>query len=341
MNLTRIGCVCMAVLAVACPAQVEAAPEVWMCHRNAEHLVAEDAEWSFVQEHLDGIQFYIDRLNGYDEETLAKLAAMVAEHNLKVSVECGGTLDFGPMDETNGRWSAEHEMAKIAGFVDAGGRIDFLNLDGPIRRLMYSTDHREGLNDLDACVEQLIVYMQTVHAEYPDIEFFLLTNFPNWGWKGDVSYHARGPERMDWGDYYPVVEKALSRTREAGIPFRGLTVDNPYGYAIGTRPSVNLEDPTSVDWMGRIRELQDYVTGLGYEFNMIINDEEGGGESDAAFREGTLAFLDLFMETGPAPTRYIIQSWYVYPEAVVPETNPDSMTGLVRESIRRVKGMDE
>ncbi len=309
-------------------------PEVWMCHTGLDELVGEDAEWEHVREHLDGVQFYIDALNGYSGETLEALAALTQEKDLTVSVELGGTLDFGPMDDTNGVWSAEHELGKMQGFLDAGGTIDYLNLDGPIRRLLYPSGHRQGFERIDDCVEQLLQYLERIREELPEVEFFLLTNFPNWGWKGDVSYHARGERRMDWGDYFPVLERVLTRAEAGDVPFKGVTVDNPYDYAIGERPSINLEDPSEIDWMGRIRDLQRHVMNLGYEFNMIINSETGGGESGEAFHERTLQYLELFHEGEPKPTRYIIQSWYVHPHRVVPETEAGTMTTVVRDALQ-------
>ena len=51
---------------------------------------------------------------------------------------------FAPMDDAAGEWSAKHELAKIEKLYHAGGKVDFLDLDGPIRRLMHPDGRRDG-----------------------------------------------------------------------------------------------------------------------------------------------------------------------------------------------------
>ena len=83
------------------------AAEVWLCagERIAE-LMRPDAEWPFVKQHLSGIKLYVDQLNGATPEQLAALARFLKEHRYQVAVELGGCLDFAPMDDTAGEWSA-------------------------------------------------------------------------------------------------------------------------------------------------------------------------------------------------------------------------------------------
>ena len=122
-----------------------APPEVWLCTgAGVLDLLAPDAQWPFVREHLSGIQLYIDMIDRATPEQLRRLARLVRGQGYQVSVECGGTLDFAPMDDTNGEVSARIELAKLAKFYAVGGRVDFLNLDGSIRRLMHPHKRRDG-----------------------------------------------------------------------------------------------------------------------------------------------------------------------------------------------------
>ena len=90
-----------------------------------------------------------------------------------------------------------------------------------------------------------------------------MSNFPNWGWRGDVSYHARGPKRQDYGDEDEVVRVVLRKLQAANLAIEGVTVDNPYDYLIGEHPSVNLKDPKSVDWLGRVRAYESFAREQG------------------------------------------------------------------------------
>jgi len=314
-------------------------PEVWMCGGPPWVLAEPDAEWDFVKDKLGGIKLYIDALRRTPEEKLRTLASVLKEAGIQVAVECGGTLGFAPIDETNGEVSAGIEIPKLRRWTDVGGELDFLDIDGAVRRIMHPKD-KQGFATIEEAVAQLVVYLKAVREVYPDIGFFALTNFPNWGYRGDVSYHARGPERQDWGDYYDVITTIIEMTKEAGVPITGLTCDNPYEYAIGVRKSATLEDPTEVDWLARVRDLEELVEGEGLEFNLICNSEAGGQESAQAFYERTLEFLDTYMEAEGTPRRYVIQSWYPHPKKLVPETEDYTLTALVKAVIERLRSAD-
>jgi hypothetical protein len=229
-------------------------------------------------------------------------------------------------------------MKKIAKVVEAGGKVDYLSLDHPVRRLMSPDSGAKGFDSFEKAVDQLVIYMKTVRATYPDIQFFDISNFPNWGYRGGISYHALGLNRQEWGDYFDVLQLLIRKSREAGVSISGVSVDNPYDYATGRTKSHSLADPTQVNWMKRIVDLEKYVEGEGLEFNLMINCETAGGASDEEYYHDTLAFLDAYRAAGGSPKRYLVQSWYKHPVAVVPETAPFTMTALTKEVIERVKG---
>ena len=98
----------------------------------------------------------------------------------------------------------------------------------------------------------------------PRRKYWLLTNFPNWGWRGDVSYHARGPQRQDYGDYDQVVRTVLQKLNAAGIPTRrrdgGQPLRLPGGRASFGQPGRIRK---SVDWLGRVRAYEDFARAAG------------------------------------------------------------------------------
>ncbi len=321
-------------------------PEVWMCHRAAPALGQEGAQWDFVKANLDGCKLYIGAVRKCPPQKLADLLKVLKDNDIKVSLELGATLGHIKVDDNNGLNSARRELKAVDKIVAAGGRVDYLDMDGPVSRTLYSGRHRfdfdkkwdwQGFRSIEPCVDQLMVYMQTVREQYPDIEFFTLTNFPNWGYKGQVSYHGRYENQQDWGDYFEVIKAIISKSREADVPIRGVTVDNPYDYAIAEVPSAKLDDPGKIDWIGRVRDLEEYVESQGLEFNLIINSQRGGSKSAQVFYTETLEFLEAYRARGGTPKRYMVQSWYRQPSEIVPETAPYTMTALVKEVIKRVK----
>jgi hypothetical protein len=298
-------------------------------------LLAPEAQWSFVREHLSGIQFYIDMIDRATPEQLGQLVRLLRQQGYQVSVECGGTLDFAPMDETNGEVSARIELAKLAKFYAAGGRADFLNLDGPVRRLMHPHKRRDGrrFESVEKAADELVDYLNLVRRAHPELRFFL-TNFPNWGYRGAVST-ARGPQQ-DYGDYDTVVRVVLDKLKAANIPLAGVTVDNPYDYLVGEHSSVNLKDPRTVDWLGRVRAYEDFARAQGLQFNLIVNSERGGHASAETFYADTLKMVETYRKAGGQPTRWFVQSWYPHPTQIVPETAPHSLTALAKAVIEAV-----
>ncbi len=307
------------------------APEVWLCHLHPEQLVAQDARLDPAHLPFDGLKLYIGNTQQLPEATFARLADLQRRAHLKVAVEVGGTLGFGPLDDTNGQACAGYELKKLRRFTDAGGHIDYLDIDGPVRRLLHPRNRR-GFKSIPRCVRQLMEYMKVVRKAYPDITFCVLSNFPNWQWKGRAAYQA------DWGDYYQVISEITRQATAEGMPVRGLTVDNPYDYALGLVPSKYWPEPQKEDWVGRIQELQAYALDRGLEFNLIINSQRGGKQSAEAFCKDTLAYFELVRrQFKHQPRRFIVQSWYPYPERVLPPDEPYTMTWLTGEIKRRLE----
>jgi len=335
----------LALLGIAGPARASpprpgGGPEVWLCAGDrVTQLLRDDAEWAFVKENLSGIKLYIDQINGARPEQLAALVKLVQDQRYQVAVECGCCLDFGPMDDTNGEWSAQLELAKIDKWYAAGGNVDFLDLDGPIRRLMHPDNRKDGrhFDSLEAAANEVVDSVRAFHEAHPEMRFWHLTNFPNWGYKGDVSYHARGPLRQDYGDYDDAHRIVYEKLKDAGLPLAGVTLDNPYDYLIGEHFSVNLKPATSVDWLKRVRDYEDRCRDEGLEVNLIVNSERGGQQSDELFCRETLQMANTYFEAGGRPTRWFVQTWYPYPKRMVPETDAATMTGLVKAVIERVR----
>nr|MCU0874557.1 hypothetical protein [Pirellulaceae bacterium] len=92
----------------------------------------------------------------------------------------------------------------------------------------------------------------------------------------------------------------------------------------------------SVDWLGRVRAYEDFARQQGLTFNLIVNSERGGQQSDDLFCRETLQMVDAYLKSGGRPTRWFVQSWYPYPKQMTPETAPHTMTALVKAAIERV-----
>jgi len=321
-----------------------AIPEVWLCppakHSSVLDLIRNDADATHSLKGTTGLKLYIEFIKSAEQSELEELVTLVHKNKLKIIVEVGGTLNHDWQDEA-GEKSARVELAKLKRWYDAGGKVDYLDMDGPVWRLIghpgWGKDPTKKFVSYDRCAKELMDYLSAVKKAYPDIQFFLLTNFPNWGYKKGVSYHANGPQRQSQGDYHEVVTSVMKTLKRSRISLAGATVDNPYGYFMGKKKSATLKDPTTVDWIARIRSYEDFCRSNGWEFNLIVNSEAGGKESDKRFYEDTLDMVARYQQAGGRPTRYFIQSWYEHPHKIVPATEPYSMTALTKAVIRQLQ----
>jgi hypothetical protein len=70
---------------------------------------------------------------------------------------------------------------------------------------------------------------------------------------------------------------------------------------------------------------------------MIINSEGGGNATPEVFYKRTLAFLDEYHRAGGTPDRILIQTWYRWPEKIVPEIEPFTLTHLVKTVMEKME----
>lgn len=339
-------------------------PEVWMAILPADVLTNDQAEWDFVKKHLDGVKFWTQQIDyeakdwpfqgGVDARgAMEKLVKILNKHKISIIIEkgCFPQLEgpsgmggeSGPFDSTYAQRAAEGEIARLKRYEKIGGKVRFFDVDGPIRHMLHPVGEKGGFDTIEQCAEAFVDYMLLVQKEYPDIEFFALTNFPNWGYRGDVSYWGG----QNWGDYYVALEAVTRIAKKKKAPLRGFTIDNPYDYAIGeVRPEHIKYDPKTIktiDWIERILDVEKHCRKHNLEFNLIFNSQRGGETSAELFNKESLAFIDLYHDRGGQPDRYILQSWYTHPNRneIVPESNPNTFTGLVKVVIKKVKNVKE
>jgi len=339
-------------------------PEVWMAILPADVLTHPDAEWDFVKKHIDGVKFWTQQIDdeaktwpfqgGVDAPgAMEKLVKILNKHNIDIIIEkgcfpqpegqggdrmCGQS---GAFDDTYARRAADAEIARLKRYEAIGGNVRFFDVDGPIRHMLHPYSGGKGFETIEQCAEAFVEYMLLVQKEYPDIEFFALSNFPNWGYRGNIAYWGEG---QNWGDYYTALEAITRIASEKKAPLCGFTIDNPYDYAIGQmRPPHLKYDPKTVDWIARILDVEKYCREHGLEFNLIFNSDRGGGTSAELFCKESLAFIDLYHQRGGRPDRYILQSWYTHPtrDEIVPESSPNTFTNLIKTVIKKVKNIKE
>ena len=325
-------------------------------HRELIDIVDDTSNYSFMLNNLDFLALYIGRIrSAYEMEDMELLARVVEDHDLEVIVELGGVLGPGwgsLTDVENGKQSALVEIKGVNNWKLAGGTIDYVIYDGPVRRLLYGNisenlkandgllvsghfNTSRGPYTIEEAADEILYSMIEWRKAYPEIKFILGCNFPNWGWKGEQDYHKRQEDGMNWGDYYEVVQIVLDKVQSTETAFSGLIVDWPYNYAIGEKHTPTPgNDPSAIDWIARILDMEEYVKGNGIDFYLYTNTAEH--ESDSVYSQGTLDYVDLYLERGGEPDKWLFQSWYNVPTSFGPEDQVYSMAWLTNEAINKI-----
>lgn len=319
--------------------------------RNCSLLYDNPNSWEYSLSNIDVYSFFIGNIQGNQEE-IQKAVNLFQNHNIEIAVEAGGILNFkGCYAGIGNRSAIESEIPKFQNIYNAGGSIQYVTLDGPLRRALdtYNTEITcGGYFTLDEATDEIVDYMKQVHLQYPNIKFGLITNFPHWGYKNTKSYWAND---CGWDcDYKIALEALLEKVESRGEKIYYVHVDNPYDYTTTVAPPGNILTQQEIE--NRLLELESQVEGHNIRFGIIYNsnsirDYNGprggkydepdydGGHDEVYFQE-TLDYMDLYDSIEGSPEDYIIESWYDTPLYLITEDQNFTFTNIMKNAIAKI-----
>jgi hypothetical protein len=324
-------------------------PRVAMCWGKPWEL-ADTAKWNFVYNNIDVFKFYIGNIDlaalpRLNRDTVKQFVSAFIKKDIKIAIELGGLLDWhaskGNMAGESSfqqDWANLQEFIKLIKEIDPSRNIDILDMDGPIRRMLFPNNKKENYHTIESAVDELFEVVKWWRDSIPTIEINLLTNFPNWAWGNTPAYFKIDGEVNGYGYYKDVMEAIIQKSYETGLKIDALTIDNPYDYATGIAKTNQPDEIEGVDWMKRIAELTEQVKAMGLKVNMIFNTN--GGRTAQGYAEQTLELIDLYHQEVGNPDGYWIQSWYQLPDKWLPETEDFTMTNITLEAINKLVGED-
>ena len=343
-------------------------PGVWLNHFQLGALAgAQDSDWAVTREGLDTAFFAINTLwpmakpmkLSITPAAAAAAAEKLHKNGIKIGVECGyfdhqqtlkdpgnaasdviPTRELPRLEPGVGIRTARIEIAKLRSLWQAGHQPDYIVLDDPMRRLTIPGQDNpaqllQGMADYGSAALEVVSYMQVMREKFPAVQFVIIMNFPNWGWKGKPAF-LTGPGRtgtMNWGDANLALEALFPAVEKAGQSIYALQGDFPWRYF--------AEQPTdaiaaTVDWPERILQLESYARDKGTRFNLTANSETGY-VSAQAFSADSLKYLDAYLAAGGKPDNLVVQSWYPHPVDLLPESEPHTGTWLSARFIERLR----
>ncbi len=324
-------------------------PNILMCAdgRNSDHYpwtLSNTDQWPTVSDNIDIVKIYIGDLTPEtDPEKVKAFVKALKAKDIKIAIEIGGLLDWhAHRGDRAAIHSFEEEYNQIKPFLELFENdpdlnfIDIIELDCPVRRMLFPHDLTADYHNVDTAIAELIKLISFWQQVLPDAEINMISNFPVWGWRDTPAYFSIDGHANGYGQYEEVILEIIEKTSAANIHLSGLTIDNPFDYAIAMAPTNQPELITDVDWMKRILELELLARHHGLNVNLIFNSERGGRNNSQLFSQHTLFFIDLYISQGGAPDGYWVQSWYEFPDRWLPENEPDTMTHLLGEVVKKI-----
>lgn len=306
--------------------------------------LANPTEWGCLSDQVDGILLYRSSIQAGSLTELKALTDMLKQKNMFVGVETSGfqNIETSPKDQL-GELSFESEMRAYRNFLTpvaqggAGGTLDYIYFDGPIHSAVYPGDKKLGKITVKEASEELADLMLLWREMFPQIKFYLIANFSNWGWKGAPARNSHNIGEMGWGDYKSMLDILIPLTKQRGVPFTGISIDYSYEAFLNEGSSDQIDIIKYVDFKVRLKELADYVKQNGMELTMSLNDTRGGNSNNTVFCINVLNYVEELFRYGIVPDIFLLQSWNRYPDAWLPETKSGTMTNLGLRLIDRLQ----
>ena len=276
-------------------------------------LYSPTAQWPSVQGRSHVVKLYIDDIYPASTQSLSAVVATLNRAHIAIAVEVGGLRDWN----CSGTSLAATELAGLNRLVAAGGAISFLAMDAPFGYTLATSIPGNCRYTVQQTSEQLASYIHILRQGLPGVQIGLIEPVP---WYS-VGVYGPNPGN-NFGDLPEVLGSLLTILAQHGESLDFFHADSPYDYAEA--------HPNGWD---KLLALQQVVQGHGLRFGLIYNSDAGGQAGDQAFHDQTLAAFQAFHDVGGSPDDLIVQSWYPFPSAMVPEDQSYSFTNVSKNGI--------
>jgi hypothetical protein len=296
-------------------------------------LFAADAPW---KEGLAGVEFY--KFYGVQaagaewatELNVSDFVAFCKRNDLWIACEFGNfSVKSGrPLSET----AFEHVVAQLDPIIAAGGRVSSIDLDGPVRQTVKGVVKHPDALELDGIAQEMVRFFKLVRERYPEIQVGLIPNLPNWDYTRELAGYNGHNTDGSGHTYLAALERISKALQASGDKLDFVEVDCPYNYYRETR---TRKGDAPVDNAKKLLALQAWCEKNSAEFRLIVNAEHRGGGGNA-FHDLTLEYVRDLRRDGVFPDGFIIQSWYNKPDKNLPETEADTFTNTLRDTVRLI-----
>lgn len=283
------------------------------------------APWSRVLAQLQAVGFYADWLYSASVQTLRPVVTFLRAHRVGIEIEapalqatrtCGsGVEGYVPYGLPGGLNLRSFTLAYLDRLKALGANVTFVKVDEP-----YYFGSAVSNTVLQRIAQAAGQQNAPVSCHFPVTEVardvgrfarLVKTVYPGAA-VGDTE--PAGP-----GDYPQGTVTALNTWHDA---YRSVT-GKPFPFYFA---DVNFSDPS---WPTLIRQLETSTRRRGTRFGIIYTGDQRDTSDAQWARQVVARFEEYQRQTAGRPNYVLFQSWQPHPTHCLPETDPDTFTGLI------------
>jgi hypothetical protein len=341
-------------------------------YRRMGELVGSDpvkANWSFVRSNVDGILLHTaywahPELFPDVPATAKKLAVVLADNpRIQVVMELGwpGSYEQFTVSSQLGVQKGQGAVKTLDTMRGYGIDVDVINIDWHMylwKRLALAYPNETSTQVTERAGKFMADYVNTVLARYPNLKF-RPTNSPVWfKWDaypplGSLDNFQRFAPLKDLNDQPVYVNGRTvnfefnwhaildSVYKNGPTALDGFASDTPYEYM-----TWGNNNPDALRYREKIRTYEGWLRSKGKRHVFIANSSNNGEATNTAaydqnYLTRSLASMRLHQAEGGRPYEFLLESWYDGPFSITPDTQPNTMTNLVRQAIQYLKGVGQ
>jgi hypothetical protein len=263
-----------------------------------------NAPWEHVATSIKVFKLYPYFVGRSSDRDLRTVLYELNRRHIKVAVEARAlTASKGcRMESGDGGQSTPRLLQRIK---DLGGTVDIVAMDEPLKHgLLGSTTCRTSIKDLATDISDNVRKFRSIfpNVEVGDIE-------PIGTWAGAA---ALADDVLAFVDAYHRISGENLAFVHADVGWR-------------TR------------WQAPIRQLEQGLRNRAIRFGIIYNGEDLAASDRAWAAEAKQHYTAIEQCGRPVPDDIVFQTWRPHPSKALPESDPESLTGIVKDYLARQK----
>jgi len=304
-------------------------PSPFILTENAvDNLYAND-NW---QEAADFVQVYKihgatlrdDPTDNFYSQDFPKLFYMINKNKMRLALE----------QVIGGNFSGQDYANMISNYVETfakfGGKLEFITVDGMLLRSHVATKPEiQAFRTKEEGIEAEAECTRIVQEKYPYLHIIPLFNLPNWDVKdaaGKIVLHNAGnwTPACNVQSLNDLMDIYFSKLAQKNTQIKYIEIDHPYSYYQNGR-TVSAQ---------RVKAINDYCVAHNVKLIIIVNNTKD--DASMSFKKGCLDYYDALVLDGNKPEFIDVESWYEFPQYLVPETKENSFTNTLRDLGRKI-----